>query len=290
MEFIKKAELFFIQLTYCLSIDSEPCFVHEKGIYSLMLKPEIFFKLIEDWHIDYPFIPENKIIELRSLMSKENINSRDALKIIENYKKQYWFLDTVTVFEPVIDKLKRTLKRIDKNVTEKEINIELINYQKHLQAKREKIYSDLIKKIQDLLPQQTETEQEQADTSEPKSETNYFCKSMPLNIAREHFKVFADKKSKNGNPFLTVEQLNLFIDRAFCGKNNLPKQKFNQAPKGEKLLIQTVFYEFYNQYCFEYFNTMQCQEDFIKLLTENFEGWDFKNVQENFTPKTKKRL
>lgn len=35
---------------------------------------------------------------------------------------------------------------------------------------------------------------------------------------------------------------------------------------------------------------MQCQEDFIKLLTENFEGWDFKNVKENFTPKTKKRL
>ena len=154
MEFIKKVELFFIQLQYCLTIEPEPILEGEKGMYSLMLKPEIFFKLINDFYIDYPFIPENKIIELKGLMGKENINTKDALKIIENYKKQYWFLDTVTMFEPVTDKLKRTLKSIDSNISEKEINIELINYQKHLQEKRESIYIDLINEIQGLPPQQ----------------------------------------------------------------------------------------------------------------------------------------
>jgi hypothetical protein len=161
MEFIKKTELFFIQLQYCLTIEAEPILQAENGNYSLLLKPDIFFKLINDFNIDYPFIPENKIIELKSLMSKENINTKDALKIIENYKKQYWFLDTVVMFEPVTEKLKRTLKSIDINISEKEINIELINYQKHLQAKRESIYIDLINEIQSLPPQRTETETEQ---------------------------------------------------------------------------------------------------------------------------------
>jgi hypothetical protein len=153
MEFIKKTELFFIQLQYCLTIEPEPILQAEKGVYNLMLKPDIFFKLINDFNIDYPFIPENKIIELKGLMSKENINTKDTLKIIENYKKQYWFLDTVVIFEPVTDKLKRTLKSIDINISEKEINIELINYQKHLQAKRESIYIDLINEMQSLPPQ-----------------------------------------------------------------------------------------------------------------------------------------
>lgn len=161
MEFIKKTELFFIQLQYCLTVEPEPIVKGEKEIYSLMLKPDIFFKLINDFNIDYPFIPENKIIELKGLMSKENINTNDALKIIENYKKQYWVFDTVTIFEPVTDKLKRTLKRIDSSISEKEINIELINYQKHLQTKRENIYIDLINEIQGLPPQQAETKTEQ---------------------------------------------------------------------------------------------------------------------------------
>ena len=56
MEFIKKVELFFIQLQYCLTIEPEPILEGEKEMYSLMLKPEIFFKLINDFYIDYPFI------------------------------------------------------------------------------------------------------------------------------------------------------------------------------------------------------------------------------------------
>ncbi|WP_395091828.1 hypothetical protein ACF3NR_11150 [Vaginella massiliensis] len=155
MDFIKKAELFFIQLQYCLTIEPEPVVEHEKGLYSLMLKPDIFLKLINDFQIEYPFIPENKIIELKCLMSKENINTENALKIIENYKKQYWFFDTVTMFQPVTDKLIRTLKSIDSNISEKEINIELINFQKFLQRKREQIYSDLVNEIQALPPQQS---------------------------------------------------------------------------------------------------------------------------------------
>ena len=127
-------------------------------------------------------------------------------------------------------------------------------------------------------------------TEYPITEINTFCNSMPISIPKSYFNVFVEKENKNGGTFLTEEQCNLFIERAFYGKTDIEKQKFNQAPKGDKLIIQAVFYEFYTKYCFEYFNTMQCQDIFIKLLTENFEGWDFKNVKENFKPKTKKRL
>lgn len=157
MDFIKKTELFFIQLQYCLTIEPEPILQVEKGIYSLMLKPDIFFKLTNDFQIEYPFIPENKIIELKGLMNKDGINKNDALKVIENYKKQYWVLDTVTIFEPVTDKLKRTLKSIDSNISEKEINIELNNFQKYLQVKRESIYIDLVNEIQSLSPPPAES-------------------------------------------------------------------------------------------------------------------------------------
>lgn len=161
MDFIKKTELFFIQLQYCLTIEPEPILEGDKGHYSLMLKPDTFLKLINDFQIEYPFIPENKIIELKGLINKENIKTEDALKIIENYKKQYWVLDTVIMFDPVTNKIKRTLKSIDSNISEKEINIELFNYQKHLQAKREKFYIDLINEIQGLPHQQAKTITEQ---------------------------------------------------------------------------------------------------------------------------------
>lgn len=119
---------------------------------------------------------------------------------------------------------------------------------------------------------------------------NIFCRSMPIDVPKEHFKILVERNSKNGRPFLTPEQFDLFIAKAFYGKCELGKLKFNQAPKGEKLQLQKVFYEFYNKYCFEYFNTMQCADKFIKLLTDNFEGWDFQNVKNNFTPKTKRML
>ena len=147
MDFIKKTELFFIQLQYCLAIEPEPVLEGERGLYNIMLEPNVFFKLTKDFNIDYPFIPENKIIELKGAMIKENIDSKDALTIIKNFKKQYWLLDTVVMFAPVTDKLKRVFKSIDSEISEQEINIEVMNYHIHLQTKREKIYSDLINEL-----------------------------------------------------------------------------------------------------------------------------------------------
>lgn len=129
------------------------------------------------------------------------------------------------------------------------------------------------------------------ETHFPEKEINLFCKSMPLALPKEHFGVFTRKLSVNNNlPFLTDLQFDNFILKAFMGNNTVPKQKFNMKPRGEKLLIQSVFYDFYSNYCMDYFSTSQCQDNFIRLLTENFEGWNFENVKNNFTPKIKRRL
>ena len=125
----------------------------------------------------------------------------------------------------------------------------------------------------------------------PQEQLNTFCRSMPLSIPKEHFKVLSEAMSRNNSqPFLTDKQYRLFIERAFCGNAEIPKQKINQAAKGEKLLIQSLFYEFYENYCIEYFQGSQCQDNFIRVLTDNFEGWDFQNVKDNFKPKIKKQL
>lgn len=199
MEFLKKVELFFIQLQYCLTIEPEPVLQAEKGNYRLMLKPDIFFKLINDFHIEYPFIHINKIIELKAVMNKEGINRNDALKIIETYKKQYWFLDTVIMFEPVTDKLKRTLKRIDINISEKDINIELINYQKYLQEKRESFYIELINEIQGLPTQQKETKSDKLKAQ--LSEYGFFELPKVKQLSERTKQSLVELISSNGLPY-----------------------------------------------------------------------------------------
>ena len=118
---------------------------------------------------------------------------------------------------------------------------------------------------------------------------NIFQKSMPIELAVSHFKKLTENNSKNGRPFLTEEQLDVFIKKAFCGVPDLTKQTFNQAHRGEKFIIQYVFREFYDTNWF-YFGTGQVQDKFIKLLTENFTDWDYENVRNNFSKKPTKTI
>ena len=120
---------------------------------------------------------------------------------------------------------------------------------------------------------------------------NVFCIEMPLIVPITHFQIFNSSYSKNENkPFLSKEQLDLFIRKAFKGEKGIEKIKFNQAAKGEKLLIQEVFYDFYLKYSLEYFGTTQIQEVFINLLSENFSGWNSKSLEKKFKPDIKTKL
>lgn len=121
---------------------------------------------------------------------------------------------------------------------------------------------------------------------EPELTENIFCESMPISVAKKHFEQLTKKKNKNGLAFLTESEFYSFIERAFSGNNTIKKQDFNFNPNSEKLIIVAVFYEFYTKYSYQYFNTVQNSDIFIKLLTENFNGFEYKNVKNNFRQKT----
>ena len=123
---------------------------------------------------------------------------------------------------------------------------------------------------------------------ETKPTVNVFCKAMPLDFAISHFKVFTEKNSKNGRPFLSCEQLNSFIERAFYGNSKLPQLSFNLDTK-EKMHIVKRFYDFYFESSKQYENTSQCQDKYIRLLTDNFSNWQYSSIKNNFSKKPKKQ-
>jgi len=116
---------------------------------------------------------------------------------------------------------------------------------------------------------------------------NQFCQSMPITFAIDHFKVFAEQKSKNGQSFLTEDQLNSFIKRAFLDENNIEKQFINIS-KRENLFIVKRFYQFYDNSWEKFEKNQHCRDKYIQLLTENFENWDFQKVKNNFGNKVKR--
>lgn len=124
-------------------------------------------------------------------------------------------------------------------------------------------------------------EPEKSIPDNSQDEENLFCKGMPLNFPREHFRVLTERESINGKPFLTIEAFESFIQRAFLGED-LPKQTINWG-HGEKFFIVKRFYQFFNLSCKGYFeNTYNCREKYIKLLCDNFTGWGYRDVFNNF--------
>ena len=149
-------------------------------------------------------------------------------------------------------------------------------------AEKNKAYFQEYKDEVESILQAIEAEKDKV--SKPELEVNHFCNGMPLNVAIEHFRVFTTKKSKNNEIFLTDKQFDFFIEKAFRNKMPIEKQVFSRM-NGEKGLIVRRFYEFYEIAANEYEPSSQCKEKYVRLLTENFNGWDYENVFKNFNKK-----
>jgi hypothetical protein len=131
-------------------------------------------------------------------------------------------------------------------------------------------------------------ETENIEKDEPIEETNNFCSKMPLNFARKHFKVFVDTDSNNKSKFLTDTQFEVFIQRAFLGNQNTQKQKMNIGTRETQFIVRR-FYEFYTEAIKELYENQQSRDKFIKLLTDNFENWEFEKVKSNFNKPVKRK-
>jgi hypothetical protein len=264
MEFLKKAELFFIQLQYCLTIEPLPILQAEKGMYSISLEPDIFFKLINDFQIEYPFSHVNKIIELKAVINKEGINRNDALKVIETYKKQYWFFDNVIMFEPVTDKLIWTLKKIDIDISEKDINIELINYRKYLQEKRESFYNELIHEVQSLPTQQTENK---ADKLKEQLDKYGFFELPAVKLLSEiKQKALIDLISKNKMPY----GIAMFDFLGFC--------EYLDNQQGTKYKADIVLSRFFNEKAKDGTSAKHYRRSLIKNTSSRYKAGEYTTI------------
>lgn len=284
-----------------------------------------WYLILENYQLFEPYFKKETTIEegqrTRSNLktdgeSQDNIASVDELIL--------WFNQLESKdFEQLIEGLGKLEKYINKNVHEdvkpdlarlKQLNRNLTNWKHQIKSvfiepikdaepygnaalneKRTKAITRLENKIAGALEiihlRINDKEHETVEFEKPiqvDSEANLFCGPMPLSIAKEHFIVFTEQKSRNGKLFLTREQFDLFIQKAFSGKTELPKQRFNQAPHREKWFIVKRFYEFYFMASNEYENTSQCQEKYIKLLTDNFENWEYQDIKNNFSKQVKR--
>lgn len=115
---------------------------------------------------------------------------------------------------------------------------------------------------------------------------NKVYKPMPMSEVVEQLQPLTTRLSKNGKPFLTEEQLDIFIRRAFTGEKGLKKQKFNYA-HGEKGLIIQLFYLLFVRAVTQYGEKNQ-KDKYIRLVSEHFTNWDYDSVAAFFKPnKTK---
>jgi len=115
---------------------------------------------------------------------------------------------------------------------------------------------------------------------------NEFCKAMPLKFAIDHFIVFTQKTSKNGELFLSKEQFISFLKRALLSETDFEKIYLNVGSR-EKSFVVKRFYEFYSQASSKFENTIQCKDKYIRFVTDNFANWDYDNLKDNFNGKAK---
>lgn len=123
----------------------------------------------------------------------------------------------------------------------------------------------------DLIDGNEITETNSTELETIKNSKNKFLVGMPMQDVVQHFLPLTKVKSKNGNPFLTERQLNLFLKRAFLMDTKVPKQTFN-VTGGDKGFVVLRFYEFFSLTVAKY-NEYNRKGKYIELIDNNFTNW-----------------
>jgi len=161
-------------------------------------------------------------------------------------------------------------------------------------AQRRKVLSELIeeKQKEELRESEVPTKLGQtkpnfsSELSEIRNSENQFWKGIPMGTVLRHFEIMTITPSKNGKPFLSVEQLISFLKKGFLNDSAQPMQKIN-CITGEKGFVIKRFYEFYDLATSQ-FSHPQRKENFIKMFTDCFDNWEPKSIEPFFKPnKTK---
>jgi hypothetical protein len=116
-------------------------------------------------------------------------------------------------------------------------------------------------------------------------EENYVNKLIPIEVIIKHFEVLKCKNERNGGKrWLTEDDFNKFIGRAFNGKKGIEKLTLIVG-KAEKGLIVDRFHSFYTLAVNHYNENWNNTELYIRYLTDNFTNYTFEEVNKNFRTK-----
>jgi hypothetical protein len=113
-----------------------------------------------------------------------------------------------------------------------------------------------------------------------KGKTNQFNKA-PLELVVNYFMQLAEVQDE---PFLSREDVLKFIDKAFCGNNEIELLTLVNT-KNKKGSIYKLFHNFFEEctkYSYESTNYSK-KGDYVKLLTSNFANWKYQTVFDNFS-------
>lgn len=124
-------------------------------------------------------------------------------------------------------------------------------------------------------------EVEQKQFNEQKNKFN----GMGIDKVREHFLQLTTSINKNKQPYLTESQLELFLEQVFIEGKTLEANKIDiNYSNGAKKEIYRLFYEFYTQSIssIKIESSLNCKEKYVRLLTDNFNNFDYKKFSNNF--------
>jgi hypothetical protein len=117
--------------------------------------------------------------------------------------------------------------------------------------------------------------------------TNLF-NHLPLDKVRRYFSQLITEPNKKGEPFLTQEQLDLFIKRAFLKDSMIAKIALNATFKESGFII-SLFYNFYALSTFHIKAPQGERQKYQDLLRNNFLEYDkVKAIDSNFYNKSKR--
>jgi len=110
--------------------------------------------------------------------------------------------------------------------------------------------------------------------------TNLFWKGLPMSAVVDHFTLFNEKKNRNGDHYLTPQQLISFLKKGFLKDKTQPIQKINCAA-GEKGLVIKHFYGLYDLAVAKYGHPAR-KKSFITMFTECFDNWESATIDTFF--------
>lgn len=128
-----------------------------------------------------------------------------------------------------------------------------------------------------------------ADEEKKSNEVNNQFNSMPIERVKNHFMQLVLAKNKINQPFLSKENLEIFIQKCLVEDKKLETKLKLNFYHGEKGFIINVFHKFYTDSQVEYENSNSVDK-YVQLLADNFEQFVFEKIKPNFHKYKEKEL